>query len=70
MGGGAGHNQVVHCPLIETGTLLFQGNEGKRESRDMVAVFEKASKIVETRNLGRQNKRFGLPVEREVASRA
>src|ERR1035438_856563 len=36
----------------------------------MVAVFEKASKIVETRNLGWQNERLGLPVEREVSSRA
>ena len=43
---------------------------GKRESRDVVAVLEKAAQIVETGDLGRQNERLGLPVEREVASRA
>src|ERR1035441_6936998 len=36
----------------------------------MVAVFEKASKIVKTGNLRWQNERLGLPVEREVSSRA
>src|ERR1700691_2348772 len=36
----------------------------------MIAVFEKASKIVETRNLGWQNKWLRLPVECEVVSRA
>ena len=32
----------------------------------MVAVLEKAAQIVETRDLGRQNERLGLPVECEV----
>ncbi len=36
----------------------------------MIAIFEKASKIVKARNLGWKNKRFGLPVEREIASGA
>ena len=36
----------------------------------MIAVFEKASKIVKALNLGWKNKRFGLPVEREIASGA
>ena len=63
----AWHDQVVHFPLGKTGTLLFERDEGKRESGDMIAVLEKAAQIVEARNLGRQNKRFSLPVERKIA---
>jgi len=49
---GAWHDQVVHFPLGETGTLLFERDEGKREAGNMVAVLEKTAQIVEARNLG------------------
>ena len=49
------------------GLFSSSAMNGKRESGDMIAVFQKTAQIVEARNLGRQNERFSLPVERKIA---
>ncbi len=62
----ARNNQVVHLTLIEARVSLFERNERERESRDVIAVLEKAAQIVKAGDLRGQNKRLGLTIKREV----
>ena len=66
----ARHNQVVHLSLIEARAFLFERNERKRESGDMIAVLEEPAQVVEAGDLRGQDKRLRLAVEREVPARA
>ena len=60
------HDEIVHRSLIESGAFLFEGNERKRESRNVIAVLEKAAQIVKAGDLLGQNQRLGLTIKREV----
>jgi hypothetical protein len=62
----ARNNQVVHLTLIKARASLFERNKRERESRDVIAVLEKAALIVKAGDLRRQNKRLGLTTKREV----
>src|ERR1035437_10265936 len=62
----ARNNQIVHRSLVEARASLFERNERERESRDVIAVLEKAAQIVEAGDLRGQNKRLGLTIKREV----
>src|ERR1035438_2985479 len=66
----ARNNQVVHRSLIEARASLFERNERERESRDVIAVLEKAAQVVKAGDLRRQNERLGLTIKREVLARA
>jgi hypothetical protein len=52
--------------FIEAGAFLFERNERKRESRNVIAVLEKATQIVQARYFGGQNKWLCLAIECEV----
>jgi hypothetical protein len=62
----APHDQIVHLALIEAGASFFECYERKRESRNVIAVLEKAAQIVKSGDLRGQDKRLGLAIEREV----
>ncbi len=62
----AWHDQVVHFSFIKVGAFLLERDERKREPSDMIAVLEKAPQVVEAGDFRWQNKRFCLPIKREI----